>query len=116
MELKIKNGDYVAGAGRLETLAGSEALLQRVLYRLTARRGAFPFLENMGSRLHALGSVRRGQRAAAAKQYVAEALQEETGITVTDVSYRETFGDGLGEVRVCLACEGERHTLEIAVQ
>lgn len=116
MELKIKDGDYVAANGRLESLAGSEALLQRVLYRLTARRGAFPFLENMGSRLYALGNVRRGQRAAAAKQYVAEALQEEKGITVTDVNYREVFGDGLGEVTVSLRYEGETYTVELGIR
>ncbi len=116
MELKIKNGDYVAGSGRLETLSGSEELLQRVLYRLTARRGAFPFLEDMGSRLYTLGSVRRGQRAAAAKQYVAEALREEAGLTVTDVSYREDFGDGLGEVTVSLLYEGESYTVALAVR
>ena len=116
MELKIKNGDYVAGAGWLETLDGSEALLQRVLFRLTARRGAFPFMENMGSRLYTLGSVRRGQREAAAKQFVVEALQEEAGLTVTDVSYRETFGDGLGEVTVSLLYGNESYAVEFGVR
>ena len=116
MELKIRNGDYVAGAGQLETLSGSEALLQRVLYRLTARRGAFPFLETMGSRLYTLGSVRRGQRAAAAKQYVAEALQEEKGLTITGVNYQEAFGDSLGQVTVSLLYEGKSYTVEMDIQ
>ena len=52
MELMIRNGDYVAeGGNRLCRVGGQEALLQRVLFRLTARRGSFPFWETLGSRL-----------------------------------------------------------------
>ena len=36
-ELKLKNGDYVKAGGRLEKAEGREALLQRVLFKLTAR-------------------------------------------------------------------------------
>ena len=40
MELKLEQGDYVPdGAGGFETLDGAQALLARVLFRLTARRG-----------------------------------------------------------------------------
>lgn len=115
MELKIKNGDYVAGPGGLAALSGDEAMLQRVLFRLTMRRGSFPFLEHMGSRLYALGSVKRGQRAAAARQYVAEALQEERGITVTEVTYREE-GGSLGTVRVALRYDGGSYALETEIR
>ena len=48
--LRMKNGDYVPKGSGLETVSGSEAVLQRVLLRLTARRGAFPFMESFGSR------------------------------------------------------------------
>lgn len=52
MELELKNGDYLAdGVGGLRRVGGREALLQRVLFRLTARRGGFPFWETLGSRL-----------------------------------------------------------------
>ena len=45
MELKLKNGDYAAdGAGGFVRLEGDAALAQRVLFRLCARRGAFPLL------------------------------------------------------------------------
>lgn len=115
-ELKIRDGDYVAGGEGLAVLTGSEALLQRVLFRLTARRDSFPLLPDMGSRLYALGQVRRGQRAAAAKQYVAEALQEERDVTVTDVTYREGTESGLGTVRVELQYQGESYTLEADIQ
>ena len=52
MELQLKHGDYVSdGAGGVRRVAGNEALLQRVLFRLTARRGTFPFWETLGSQL-----------------------------------------------------------------
>ena len=45
MEWKLIDGDYVPdGTGSLTALTGGEEVLARVLYRLTARRGAFPFL------------------------------------------------------------------------
>ena len=43
MEIKLVQGDYVPdGLGGIQRCKGSDALLQRVLYRLTARRGQFP--------------------------------------------------------------------------
>ena len=36
-ELKIKDGDYQRRGGGLAAVDGAEALLQRVLFRLTAR-------------------------------------------------------------------------------
>ena len=116
MELKIKNGDYVAGTGRLETLSGSDALLQRVLYRLTAKRGTFPFWETLGSRLYTLGSVKKSQRAAAAKQFVSEALLEEPEISRMGVSYSESEGEALGKVRVSLVYKGESLALETEIR
>ena len=65
MELKLEQGDYVPdGAGGFETLDGAQALLARVLFRLTARRGQFPFLPEMGSRLYLLGRERPSAREA----------------------------------------------------
>ena len=63
MELELRNGDYAAdGVGGLRRVRGREALLQRVLFRLTARRGAFPFWETLGSRLWALGTLPAPER------------------------------------------------------
>ena len=90
MELRIKNGDYVAdGYGGLERVSGSEELLQRVLFRLTVRRGSFPFLPTLGSRLHQLGSQPHAQREAAAQAYAAEALSEEDVLSVERVALTE---------------------------
>lgn len=42
--LVIRNGDYVPdGSGGLRRAQGREALLERVIFRLTAHRGQFPF-------------------------------------------------------------------------
>ena len=51
MGLSLREGDYVPdGTGGLRRTRGQEALLERVLFRLTARRGSFPFLPELGSR------------------------------------------------------------------
>ena len=78
MEWKLSQGDYVPdGAGGLTALSGGEEVLARVLYRLTARRGALPFLPRLGSRLYQLGREKPSERQALAAQYVAEALSVE---------------------------------------
>lgn len=96
MELEMRNGDYVPdGAGGVRRLEGQEALLQRVLFRLTARRGSFPFWRTLGSRLWQLGRLGASVRPAAARQYVEEALAEEAGVTVEDVVLTERDGGGM---------------------
>jgi len=89
-EMRIKNGDYVRdGNGGAVMLDGKEEMLQRVLYLLSARRGAFPFMENPGSRLYLLSRTARSQRQSAAEQYVAEALGGESGLTVTGIELED---------------------------
>lgn len=106
MELVLRSGDYVPdGVGGLRRAGGREALLQRVLFRLTARRGMFPFWEELGSRLWQLGQLPANQRQAAAKQYVAEALADERGLVVEDVEL--TAVSGGAALTVELSYEGD---------
>lgn len=78
MELKLFNGDYVPdGCGGLRRLQGQDELLARVLFRLTAKRGAFPFLPELGSELYRLTRFKRTERLPAARQYASEALRGE---------------------------------------
>ena len=115
MELELKNGDYAAdGAGGLRRVWGREALLQRVLFRLTARRGTFPFWESLGSRLWVLGRVPAQERPAAARQYVTEALAEEP-VSVRDVTL-EPDGQGAASVTARLRCEGEDLPVTVEVR
>ena len=101
MEWKLVNGDYVPdGTGGLTALTEGEEVLARVLYRLTARRGALPFLPRLGSRLYQLGRERPSARQALAAQYVAEALREEPDLSVQAVELTQTGGEGLLTVRL----------------
>lgn len=106
MELKLKNRDYCPnGSGGLEQAEGAQAVLARVLFRLTARRGALPFLPELGSRLHEVLREKPAARLAAARQYVAQALEQED-VEVTDVTLTDTE-DG-AELVVSLLWQGER--------
>lgn len=99
-EFQMQQGDFIPdGAGSFCRLEGSRALVQRVLFKLTARRGAFPFLPRLGSRLHTLGREKASARQALCLQYVQEALEDEA-VTVTGVDYREE--QGRARVVVCL--------------
>ena len=84
--LMLVNGDYVPQENGLQSAKGDEAVLQRMLMKLTARRGQFPFMENFGSRLWTLDRLRPAERQAAAEQYVLEALRDEPGLMVEQVT------------------------------
>ena len=114
MELELREGDYVAdGVGGLRRVRGREALLQRVLFRLCARRGAFPFWESLGSRLWELGRVPGPERRAAARQYVTEALAEEP-VTVEDVEL-ELAPEGTAAVTARLRYQGQALPVTVEV-
>ena len=107
MERKLIGGDYVPdGRGGLETLSQEEALLQRVLFRLTARRGQFPFLPNMGSRLYQLGREKPSAR---------QALRDETGLEVTGTQL-DYAADRLGQLTVYLRWQGEDLSVSVELQ
>ena len=112
MELKLQNGDYVLdGAGGLVRTDGTEELLARALFRLSARRNAFPFLDGMGSDLYRLGSVPFARRRDAAEQYVTEALSGETAMRVLETE----LSDG-GVLTVRLELDGQSAELRFAVR
>ena len=114
MELRLQKGDYVPdGAGGLQRVEGAEELGQRVLFKLTARRGRFPFRETLGSRLWRLDQVPAPRRQAAAEQYVAEALADEADLTVDRVTLRDR--EGAGELAVELSYRGGTLTVALEV-
>ena len=56
MTALLRNGDYCPdGMGGFRQAWGGEEVLERVLFQLTARRGSFPLLPQVGSRLYLLG-------------------------------------------------------------
>ena len=110
-EMKLTDGDLVPdGAGGFQRLTGSQALVQRVLFKLSARRGSFPFLPELGSLLHTLGREKESARPALCAQYVRQALEGED-LTVTEVEYSHSGGQA--QIRVCLGWQGE--ALEVSV-
>ena len=96
---KLRDGDYRPdGAGGFQQAAGAQEVLERVLFQLTAHRGAFPLLPTVGSRLYLLPRARASARQALAAAYTAEALGEEPDLTVTHrhgVGRGDKPGDGL---------------------
>ena len=116
MELRLKEGDYVPdGLGGFQRLEGREALVQRLMFRLQAHRGALPFWETMGSRLWQLGRFPPEQRQAAAVQFVSEALEEEEGLVVESVVVREET-PGVLSVRAELRYQGEVLPLDLEIR
>ena len=112
MEVRIKNGDYIPdGLGGVVRCQGADALLERVLFRLTARRGGFPILPQLGSRLYLLSREPAAQRLSAARQYVAEALAEEA-VTVADVALAP---DEQGRIRLTVRLEYQGTELPVSL-
>ena len=109
MEPKLSNGDYIPdGLGGIVRCSGADALLERVLFRLTAHRGQFPFLPQLGSRLYLLGRERPSERLSAAWQYAAEALSEED-VSITDLALNPA-----GEGRIELAIHMDYEETELS--
>ena len=102
------------GMGGLQRVRGTEELLQRVLFRLTARRGGFAPLPTLGSELHLLGREKPGNRLTAAKKCVAEALAGEKGITVSDAAF--VYEGDLCMLRVSLRRENEMLELTVPME
>ena len=92
-------------------MEGAQAVLARVLFRLSARRGALPFLPELGSRLHEVLREKPSARLAAARQYVAQALEQED-VEITDVTLTD-LEEG-AQLDVSLLWQGE--TLSVTTQ
>lgn len=114
MEAKLIQGDYVPdGLGGIERCTGSDALLQRILFRLTAHRGQFPFLPQLGSRLYLLGREPAASRGAAARKFAAEALAEED-VEVTDVILTP-IGEGHIHLAVLMDYRGDDLSITLTI-
>ena len=113
-ELEIRDRDYVLDtASALRRACGAEALLQRVLFRLTGRRGTFPFCQDLGSRLWQLGRLSPAARGTAAKQYVAEALADmDLAVEAVELTDR----GGTADVHVTLTWQGQSLQADLEVR
>lgn len=115
MEFKLAEKDYVPdGLGGFERVTGAREILERALFKLTARRGGFPLLPELGSRLYLLSREKPGNRLSAAKTYAAEALSDETELSLADLSIEDADGGAIS-LTVYLGYEGETLALSINV-
>ena len=91
MSLLMKDRDYAAdGNGGVAAVWDAEALLNEALFRLTARRGSFPFLPKLGSRMGELRREKPSDWDALARQFAVEALDGLEDVTVTGAAaYRD---------------------------
>ncbi len=110
MGLLMSGGDYVAQSGTVAAVTGVAEVLNEAQFRLTARRGSLPMLPRLGSRMYLLRAEKPSARQRMARWYAEEALEELSGLMVTDATVTEE-----GE-RLCVAVElkwqGELLTVE----
>ena len=89
MGLLLKERDYAAdGNGGVTVARDGEALVNEALFRLTARRGSFPFLPELGSRMGQLRRERPSAWESLARQFAVEALAGLEDVTVTGAAVR----------------------------
>lgn len=89
MSLLLKDRDYAAdGNGGVAVVRDGEALVNEALFRLTARRGSFPFLPELGSRIYQLRREKPSAWDALARQFAVEALAGLDGVTVAGAAVR----------------------------
>ena len=113
MELLLREGDYVPdGKGGVCRAQGEEELLQRVLFKLTARREAFPLLPGLGSALYTLPREKLSDWESLARQYAAQALEDEAGLAVRSVTVTPRDQGG---AHVAVTREGESGLIQAEV-
>ncbi len=86
----LREGDYcLDGKGGFASSDGVEGVLERVLFLLSVRRGSFPLLPQLGSRLHLLMREKPSSRGAMGASYAAEALAGEKELQVEGAVWNE---------------------------
>ena len=86
-------------------------VLAEVLFRLTARKGAFPLMPEFGSSMYLLRREKPSARQVLARQYAAEALESLDSVSVTDAEVID-MGDHL-KIRVELVWQGQALAVEL---
>ena len=87
---QLRDGDYRPdGKGGFAVSEGAQEVLERVLFQLTARRGSFPLLPQVGSRLYLLLWEKPSVRGSVGASYAAEALPGEEDLQVTGAVWDE---------------------------
>ncbi len=113
MRMLIRDKDYVPdGAGGFLPCSEETRLGEEAMFLLTARRGGFSPMPEVGSRLHLLAFEKPSRRQGAAEAYVQEAL-EGLGLIVMGVDVRS--GEKL-TVEIRLKAGTTEQVLEVYIQ
>ena len=113
MAVLMKNRDYAAAGDSVASVSGGEALVNEVLFRLTAKRGSYPLMPELGSCLYLLRREKPTARKSLACQYAAQALEGLNDLRVVGADVTET-GDCL-LVTVELEWQGDLLLVECEV-
>lgn len=113
MSLLMEHRDYVKVGGAVAGVSGGEAVVNEVLFRLTARRGSYPLMPQLGSRLYLLSREKPSDWQVLARRYAEEALAELSDLTVKKANV--TQSGGRLWVEVDLEWRGEPLSVECEV-
>lgn len=113
MSIQMNGKDYAVAGSTVVSVTGGNALLGDILFRLSARRGSFTLMPELGSRMYLLCREKTSNREALARQYAVEALEELADVTVTDVTVTPVE-EGL-RVQVEVSWHGESLAVELEV-
>lgn len=110
MAMSLRDGDYhLDGKGDFYCTSAKEELLERVLLKLTAKCGKFPFLPSFGSDLYLLPRQKDSAREQYAKNCVEAALADEADLSLEEIVWED------GELEVYLQWQGESLTFSLTV-
>lgn len=115
MSLKLIDRDYVPdGNGGVAVAQDGDEVLGEALFRLTVRRGSFPFLPELGSRMYLLRRARPSEWDSLALRCAVEALEDMEGIQATGAAVSRKK-DGL-HVTVELLWQGVTLPVEVSLE
>ena len=114
MDTLLENMDHARGPGGMpQLITGKRALIQRLLIRLSVRKGSFLPDPDLGSELYKLPARDPALRDRLALHWAQEALLPE-GVTVKSASCRITAPETLS-LSVTAEAGGERYPLEVSL-
>ena len=115
MDTAISNGDFICDSKGIPVeLTGYDELLQRVLIRLTVKKGSFIYDTLLGSRLYTLKST-DGNLKERALSLVREALVDISEVIVDDVFTTWTNDGENLELTVVLSINNEEKDVVITI-
>lgn len=115
MDTAINSGDFLLDSrGFPSVVSGIPEILQRVLIRLTVKKGSFIYDTNLGSDLYKLKAGSKNIKGEALNM-IREAISPLYGVEVDDVSIRaKNSGENL-DLNIILSINKKREELEVVI-